>query len=121
MNAPAPQNSDLGITLAKIGSWLQLGPLAGLLGTIYGISRAFVVLEQQTTGMSDPTRLSGAVGEVLVFSFIGVGFAALGLVILIVALTKYRVRRWWAKAALAWALLSVFGFAVAGLFVMMNP
>lgn len=67
--------------VAKVGAWLQLLPLLGIMGTTFGMVRAFSTLT--THGAGDPAKLSAAIGEVLIATALGfwggmIGFGFLG-------------------------------------------
>ena len=116
MNTP---NHVPGRTLAKMGAWLQLGPVFGMIGTVIGMKRAFSTLETSQSG--DPAVLSGAIGEVLVSTAIGIGFATIGFVCLLVAMTLYRFRPRWAKVMLAIAAVPVLVLAATAVGQMLSP
>ena len=91
METPAP--SPRGAFIAKLGAWLQLAQLIGLGGTVMGMMKAFG--ELKTSGSSDPAKLSGAIGEVLVSTFIGMAVALIGVILVIIAITACRYRSAW--------------------------
>jgi biopolymer transport protein ExbB len=69
-------------------------PMLGLTGTVLGMMGAFSTLG--TSGIGDPSKLAGAIGEVLVAT-------ASGLFIAIPAFTFYYIFRNWITAATAYA------------------
>jgi biopolymer transport protein ExbB len=69
-------------------------PMLGLTGTVLGMMGAFSTLG--TSGIGDPSKLAGSIGEVLVAT-------ASGLFIAIPAFTFYYVFRNWITAATAYA------------------
>lgn len=93
--APAPHipRKQEGGFIAKLGAWLQLAQILGMLGTIIGMTRAFDTLT--TDGAGDPARLSGAIGEMLIFTLAGVVLSLAGVVLVIVAVTAFRYRAMW--------------------------
>ena len=87
---PAPMP---GRRLAKIGGLMQIAPLIGLAGTVVGMIRAFETLG--TAGTADSTALSKAIGEVLVWTAMGVSVALVGWVLLLTAMFAYSYRARW--------------------------
>lgn len=74
--------------LPTLGTIAAVAPLLGLLGTVSGMIRMFLgILE---TGVGDPERLAGGIGEALIST-------AAGLVVAIPALVLYR----WYRARVA--------------------
>ncbi len=90
MNEP-PSNS--GAFIAKLGAWLQLAQVIGLAGTVTGMMKAF--RELGTSGTSDPAKLSGAIGEVLIASAAGIAVSFIGLLLVLIAITACRYRAVW--------------------------
>lgn len=88
--SPPPQR---GAFIAKLGALLQLAQLVGLAGTVAGMMKAFRVLG--TAGTSDPAKLSGAIGEVLVYTAVGITVAFIGLILVSIAITACRYRSTW--------------------------
>ena len=86
------QHPNRGRSLAKIGAFLQLGPLIGLAATGIGMIHSFNTLEKANA--TDPRELAGKVGEVLIFTAIGFTLGLIGLAIIFTALftTPYRSR-----------------------------
>jgi biopolymer transport protein ExbB/TolQ len=102
----------LGRRLALIGGWMQLGPVVGLLGTVIGMMRAFSVLGG--SGMStDPGQMAAAVGEVLIFTLIGLLLSTTGLVLMALAFFVYRYREPW-----MWRLLLIFALLIVWVYPM---
>ncbi len=92
MTSPAPSRPR-GEILAKIGAWLQAAQIVGFVGTLIGMNRAFAAMgERQVT---EPGTLSTVIGGVLFYSFIGIGLAVVGLILVIIAATIYKYRAGW--------------------------
>jgi len=91
MEMPPP--SQRGSFIAKLGAWLQLAQVIGFGGTVIGMMKAFQVLG--TSGTADPAKLSGAIGEVLTSTFIGIAVALIGVILVIIAVTACRYRAAW--------------------------
>ena len=85
--------SKAGPILAWIGVGLQTGWPVGVAGTIVGMVSAFAGLG--ASGVGDPSKLSAAIGEVLVSTFTDILVASVGLIPLIVSVTFYRYRVRW--------------------------
>lgn len=81
--------------LAKLGAWLQVLPLVGIIGTVLGMMHAFSTLG--TSGVGDPSKLSGAIGEVLISTALGFFGGMIGSVILGVAVFVQRNQPRWVK------------------------
>lgn len=75
--------------MAKLGAWLQMAPVLGMLG----MAEAFSVL--RTSGASDPARLSEAIGNALIYALIAKGLSIIGLVLIAVAIIFHRYRAAW--------------------------
>lgn len=60
-----------------VGGLLMLGPLVGMLGTVFGMQRAFQDLG--SSGVHDPERLSADIGTVLYSTFAGFVAFPIGL------------------------------------------
>jgi biopolymer transport protein ExbB/TolQ len=60
-----------------IGVLLALGPVWGLLGTMFGMTRAFNVLG--SSGPADPHALSAAIGQTLMASALGLAACPIGI------------------------------------------
>lgn len=83
---PVPSVACKATKLAKLGAWLQVLPILGIIGTILGMIHAFSTLS--TEGVGDPSKLSGAIGEVLISTALGflagmIGFACLGVAVFV--------------------------------------
>jgi biopolymer transport protein ExbB/TolQ len=76
------QKRSLVISGLVIGSILALGPVWGLLGTVFGMSRAFRQLAG--SGISDPRVLSASVGEALNLTMAGLLACPIGLALIVV-------------------------------------
>lgn len=81
--------------LAKIGAWLQLLPLVGVIGTVLGMIRAFSTLS--TDGASDPSKQSAAIGEVLISTAFGFWGGILGSLLLGIAVFAQQNQPRWVK------------------------
>jgi len=82
--------------LAMIGAWMQLAPVLGMIGTIFGMIRAFKGLRSDTESqVGDPSLLSSAIGEVLIATFVGMSIALIGAVLMLVAVFACRYRSPW--------------------------
>lgn len=113
MNEP-PSNS--GAFIAKLGAWLQLGLIFGVAGTVSAMRKAFQ--EIGTAGTSDPTILSGAIGEVLYTTFAGLAVSLVGILLVTIAITVCRYRAVWMFwfLCLYGGLIIFSGFLPFGLF-----
>ncbi len=107
MNEP-PSNS--GAFIAKLGAWLQLAQLIGFAGTVNGMMKAFSTLK--ISGASDPEKLSGAIGEVLVAAFTGIAVSLVGVLLVLIAITVCRYRAVW----MFWFLCLYGGLMIFGYF-----
>ena len=105
MEATTPPSR--GRTLALIGAWMQAAILIGLMGTLLGMKGAFAELGKK--GASDVGALSEHIGQVLVWMIAGQSVAALGAVLLAVAVIGLRYQRTWAMVMLALASLNLAG------------
>ena len=85
--------NNRGRRVALVGAFLQLGPLIGLVGTFVGIIRAFYTLESSSSG--DPARLSANVTGALYATAAGLVLSVVGLILIYVALFRYRYRAEW--------------------------
>lgn len=77
----------LTITGMAIGALLMLSPLFGMLGTFFGMKRAFDILG--SSGVGDPSALSASIGDTLIFTAAGVLLFPLGAVILTLSLVCF--------------------------------
>lgn len=75
---------ELGRFLNLLGTIAIISPLMGLLGTVFGLIRMFLVVNQG--GMGDAQRLAGGIGEALVAT-------ASGLTVAIIAYFAHRYFR----------------------------
>ena len=64
----------------------MLGPFWGVIGPGFGMRRAFEELAK--SGVSDPEALSGAIGETLLATSMGLIAGVIGTVLLIVCIVK---------------------------------
>lgn len=62
-----------------LGGLLTLGPFLGILGTVFGIQRAFKQLGH--SGIQDPHALSSSIGEALVSTSAGLIVCPLGMIL----------------------------------------
>lgn len=108
MNEP-PSNS--GAFIAKLGAWLQLAQFIGLAGTVIGMMKAFRAIG--TSGTSDPTLLSGAIGEVLIAAAGGIAVSLVGILLVLIAITVCRYRAVW----MFWFLCLYGGLMIFSYFV----
>jgi len=102
---PATDCRPVSTRTAKVGAWLQLGPLMGIGATIKGMMKAFEVIE--TSGIGDPEKLSGAIGEVLIYTMIGFLAGLIGSILLGIAVFCQRCRARWVKAFFGLSLIPI--------------
>lgn len=69
--------------------------MVGIIGTVLGMMHAFSTLG--TNGVGDPSKLSAAIGEVLISTALGFFGGMIGLVILGVAVFVQRSQPRWVK------------------------
>lgn len=69
------------------GSLLTLSPIVGLLGTVFGMTRAFQVLG--SSGIRDPQMLSASIGETIVPAAVGFLLLPAGIILLTVSLILF--------------------------------
>ena len=74
------------ITGIVIGTILALGPLWGMLGTMFGMMHAFTVLGGN--GVSDPRALSDSIGVTLFATVAGVIACPIGLALLVTCIVR---------------------------------
>jgi hypothetical protein len=86
-------SSVWGKKLAVTGSVMQLAFVVGLSGTIVGMVHAFETLG--AAGTSDPSALSAAIGQVLWSTVAGITIAAVGAILMSIALFGMRYRARW--------------------------
>jgi biopolymer transport protein ExbB len=75
------QVHELGRFLTTLGTIAIISPLMGLLGTVFGLIRMFLVIT--SVGIGDAAKLSGGIGEALVAT-------AAGLTVAIIAYMSHR-------------------------------
>lgn len=92
---------SMGQALAIWGSILQLGPIAGLIGTIVGMMRAFSVLS--AGGPDKDQALAESISFALWTTIAGMGISFIGLILLLIALTSTSYRSIWFRNVL-WAM-----------------
>lgn len=112
MNTSSQSNGKI---LAITGAICQVGPVVGLLGTIFGMVRAFGVLS--SSGTSDPRALSGTIATVLLMTMIGFIVGIVGVVLLCIALTAscYRAK-WFFWFLMIYGTLLIFSYPYGTLF-----
>lgn len=97
--------------LAKLGAWLQLSPLIGVVGTVLGMMRAFSNVN--TDGVGDPSQLSGAIGDVLISTAIGLFGNMIGCLILGLSLFLQPKQPFWVKVIFGVSIfLSLVGLSM---------
>jgi hypothetical protein len=82
--------------LAKVGAWLQLAPVLGVLGAVWSLKAAFAELGK--SGASDVGALSARIGELLVLVTPTFLLGAAGCVMLGAAVFVQRRQAGWVKA-----------------------
>jgi biopolymer transport protein ExbB/TolQ len=83
--SPSPRRHRvLLISTVVAGVIMILAPVIGLLGTVAGMSGAFVQLK--SSGSSDPEKLSGAIGTVLKSTAGGLLVSAVAFVVFVILL-----------------------------------
>jgi len=82
-----------GKPIAVAGAILQLGLLVGVVGTVVGMMKAFQALGADN--VSDPRVLAQSIGDVLIFTAIGLAFAVAGFVFICIAFFGSRYRARW--------------------------
>lgn len=90
---PSPAELERKKIFWKRAVWVSLAlsaipPLLGVIGTIYGMRKAFAALGEQGVG-----NLAAAIGEVLVATAVGLLFALPGFVLLIISITRFHSYR----------------------------
>lgn len=83
--------SKLPVIGIVLGGLFMTGPFWGVLGTVLGMMKAFDKLAD--AGPGDPSHLSGAIGEVLVSTAVGVVFFGIGVVLVIASCIVLMRRR----------------------------
>ena len=106
-----PEPLARGKMLAKVGAWMQMAPLIGVAATIIGTLRAFKGL--RSAGINDPRALAGQIGEVLIYTWIGLCIGQVGLLLIGIALltTGYRAR-WIFWLLMIYAALLLWSFPI---------
>ncbi|GAA5144137.1 hypothetical protein GCM10023213_33590 [Prosthecobacter algae] len=90
-----------GRDLARVGAWLQVGLVIGMVMTVGGMVRAFRLVG--AAEVADPAKLSAAIGEVLIYIMVGVVMSLVGAVLMLVAVYSSGYRAQW----LFWMLLGL--------------
>ncbi len=85
--------SQRGAFIAKLGAWLQVAPVLGIVASMFGIIEAFHVIKY--SGAGDPVRLRAVMDKVLVYNLIAVSAALIGLVLLTLSITVCCYRAPW--------------------------
>jgi len=67
------------------------------------MTKAFNRLTNEAAGIGDPSKLGGAIGEVLITTFIGMVVALIGAVLILIAVMSSRYRGQW----LFWLMVSL--------------
>ena len=85
----------------KIRFWLRavyvsiavivIPPLFGMAGTVFGMVTAFNELD--SSGATDPERLSGTISTSLITTAIGLVVSLFGLILLVISLVRWRILR----------------------------
>ena len=70
-----------------IGALFTLAPLFGLLGTVFGMARAFQAVGN--SGISNPASLSHSVDIVMISTPIGLLICPIGIIILVISIYYY--------------------------------
>lgn len=89
---------------------MQIALLIGFIGTVIGMKGAFAELGK--SGAQDVGALSGHIGDVLVCTIIGQSVAAMGAILLGIAVIGMNYRRTWAMVVLAVASLNLAGVLI---------
>jgi len=69
------------------GGLLTLGPVWGLLGTVFGMMHAFSTLNNN--GIADPTTLSNHIGTTLMSTTMGILMFPVGVTMLVISVLLY--------------------------------
>jgi hypothetical protein len=88
---PRPPSERV-VFIAKLGAWLQVALVLGIVAIIVEMAKASEVLN--TNSASDPARFNEAIGDVLNYALIAVRVTLPGLVLVTLAITAcgYRSR-----------------------------
>jgi biopolymer transport protein ExbB/TolQ len=70
-----------------VGALLMVSPVVGLMGTVFGMTRAFSVLG--SSGVKDPQALSDSIGTTLVSRAVGFFLFPVGIVMFTLSLIFY--------------------------------
>lgn len=74
-----------------LGGALMLAPMFGMIGTVFGMMRAFHTLG--SSGISDPTQLSHSIGITMMSSMVGLALFPIGLILLVICVVIYNQHR----------------------------
>jgi hypothetical protein len=88
--------------VARLGAWLQVSPLLGIIATMFGMFEAFDILK--TRGAGDPAGLSAVIGDMITCIDIAISLAAVGLILVTGTITVCAYRSKW-----MFKFLRVFG------------
>ncbi|MFB9899953.1 MotA/TolQ/ExbB proton channel family protein [Cerasicoccus arenae] len=104
-------NHQPGKTLALIGAWLQIGPVFGLLGTVYGMVCAFQDIE--ASGMGNPEALANNISIAITTTAMGLIMGLIGLIFLAIAFfhSSYRAP-WFFKFLIVFAIFWLIHFPI---------
>ena len=91
--------------LPIVGSFFLAGPLFGLLGTIFGLIKAFSVLPD---GNANPAALAEKISLALMTTTYGVAFGLVGVILVSIALFRRTNREPWFYKCVS--TLSIFWF-----------
>lgn len=75
------------ITGIVVGSLLALSPLVGLLGTVFGMTRAFKTLGN--SGIADPQAVSNDIGVTLYSTAAGLFLLPFGVILFVVSMVLF--------------------------------
>ena len=81
----------LSIVGMVVGALLTLGPILGLLGTVYGMNQSFHALG--ANGIGDPRALSRGVALTLLATVAGLVASPVGIILLIFSAFRYSKAR----------------------------
>ncbi|HEY1082286.1 MAG TPA: hypothetical protein VGE29_08490 [Prosthecobacter sp.] len=98
MSSPSP--SSRGSLLAKIGAWMQLAQVVGFAISLASMSRLAVAAGGDVAAQKAPTvqvspELPESIKQAFSYFHIGIGVAALGLVLVLVSAIGLRYRAAW--------------------------
>ncbi|MBK8039526.1 MAG: hypothetical protein IPK22_20700 [Verrucomicrobiaceae bacterium] len=102
-----------GYKLALVGAWLQFGLVFGSFYPLWATKEAFAELGK--SGASDVGVLSGLMAEAMVHKLIGHGIAAIGAVLLGVAVLALAYRQRWAVMIFCISLVNPFEMIARGM------